>query len=252
MSLSTGKLIARRLINGIVRALTYLTCEVDAHELKRVPVVGPAILIVNHINFLELPILYPRIPSDLGVGFSKKENWDNPIYRLLFTNWNILPIERDTADISAIRSGLQVLQEGKILFITPEGTRSHDGRLQRGKAGVVLIAIRSQVPVWPIACYGGEKFMENLKRLRRTPYHVRVGNPFRVNTHGVKVTRQVRQQIVDEMMYQLAALMPPPYRGVYSDLEHATETYLEFEHPGDSNLLRARQVTTRESQSQRR
>lgn len=240
MSLNPGKLIARRLINGLARALTGLTCQIHAEELKRIPLVGPLILIVNHVNFLELPIIYPRIPSDLGVGFSKKENWHNPLYRLLFTNWNILPIDRDAADVTAIRRALQVLEEGKILFITPEGTRSHDGRLQRGKAGVVLIAMRSHAPVWPIACYGGEKFIDNLKHLRRTAYYVRVGNPFRVNARGVKVTHDVRQQIIDEMMYQLAALLPPAYRGVYSDLDHATETFLEFEHPDHSNLLRAR------------
>ncbi len=87
----------------------------------------------------------------------------------------------------------------------------------------------------PIACYGGEKFAENIKRLRRTEYHIAVGQPFRVETNGVKVTRAVRQQITDGMMYQIAALLPPEYRGVYANMENATQTYLRFETPEDSN-----------------
>jgi 1-acyl-sn-glycerol-3-phosphate acyltransferase len=72
--------------------------------------------------------------------------------------------------------------------------------------------------------------------LRRTDFHVVVGNPFYLNVDGIKVTRQVRQQIVDEIMYQMAALLPPDYRGYYSDLEHATETFLRFSDPSQSNL----------------
>jgi hypothetical protein len=63
-----------------------------------------------------------------------------------------------------------------------------------------------------------------------------VGQPFYLETKGVRVTREVRQQIVDEMMYQLAALMPSNYRGVYSDIETATEIFLRFDDPSESNL----------------
>jgi 1-acyl-sn-glycerol-3-phosphate acyltransferase len=238
------KLIVRRVFNGLARLLTGLICKVDADQLKRIPRTGPVIIIVNHVNFLELPIIYPRTPSDLGIGYSKVENWDNAIYRLLFNNWDVIPIERDVIDITAMRRGLQALEEGRILFITPEGTRSHDGRLQRGKPGVVLMAERSKAPVWPVACYGGENVMDNLKRLKRTDYHVAVGNPFRLDTGGVKVTSAIRQQIADEMMCQIAALLPPEYRGVYSDLEAATDEFLTFEAPAQNNVRAARESDT--------
>jgi 1-acyl-sn-glycerol-3-phosphate acyltransferase len=229
------KLIIRRILNGLARLLTGLICRVDADGLARIPLTGPLIIIVNHVNFLELPMIYPRIPSDVGIGYSKVENWDNPIYRLLFNNWDVIPIDRDTIDMTAMRRGLQALEEDRILFITPEGTRSHDGRLQRGKPGVVLMAERSGAPIWPVACYGGENVMENLKRLRRTDYHIAVGNPFWLDTRGVKVTGAIRQQITDEMMYRIAALLPPKYRGVYSDMEAATEQFLAFERPAPNN-----------------
>jgi 1-acyl-sn-glycerol-3-phosphate acyltransferase len=78
-----------------------------------------------------------------------------------------------------------------------------------------------------------------VKRLRRTRVHIEVGDPFHLDSGGVRVTREVRQKMADEMMYQLAALLPPAYRGVYSDLGKATETYVRFAPPLRSNLRRA-------------
>jgi 1-acyl-sn-glycerol-3-phosphate acyltransferase len=179
------------------------------------------------------------VKTDVGTGYSKVENWDNPLYNVLFTNWDIIPIHRDEVDVTAIRRGFQALDDGKVLFVTPEGTRSHDGQLQPGKPGVAMIAERTGVPVWPIACYGGERFAENIRHLRRTAYHVNVGNPFVVQTNDIKVTSAVRQAITDEMMYQIAALLPPRYRGHYSNMGAATEMFLGFSTPEESNLHQA-------------
>lgn len=237
--MKTPKLIARRIINFLARTLTSIVCDIEAEGLTRIPERGPIIVIVNHVNFLELPIIYPRVKSDLGTGFSKVENWDNWLYRLLFRNWDVIPLERERVDVSAIRKGLEALENDRVLFVTPEGTRSHHGRLQKAKPGVVMLADRTQVPVWPIACYGGEAFADNIRRLKRTEYHVDVGDPFVVETNGTRAKGTVRQEIVDEMMYQIAALLPPAYRGYYSDLGAATEKYLRFQAPYQSNLKRA-------------
>lgn len=226
----------RSIVNAIVRGLTDLFFKVDADDLQRIPLEGPIIIIVNHVNFLELPMIYPRIRSNLGIGFSKRENWDNVLYRQLFNLWDLIPIRRDEIDVTALRRGLEALEHNRILFITPEGTRSHDGQLQRGKPGAAWIARRSGVPVWPIACFGGENFPEELRRLRRTDYHIRVGAPFRVVVNQKRITSELRQEIVDEMMYQIAALLPPQYRGVYADLTHASEQYLRFTDTQQSHL----------------
>jgi 1-acyl-sn-glycerol-3-phosphate acyltransferase len=236
-----AKLLVRRVLNAIARAVTGVLLRVDAEQLKRIPLQGPIIIIVNHVNMLELPTIYSRIPSDLGTGFSKAENWNNVLFRLLFSNWDVIPIERDAVDTTALRRGLQALDEGRILFITPEGTRSHDGRLQEGKPGAVMLALRSGVPVWPVACYGGEAFKANLKRLRRTEYHIAVGNPFRVATDGARITGELRRQVTDEMMAQIAALLPLRYRGVYSDLDRATDDHLVFATTDQNNLHHARE-----------
>jgi 1-acyl-sn-glycerol-3-phosphate acyltransferase len=226
--------LLRAVINPIVRGLTNLLFKVDADDLECIPLKGPIIIIVNHVNFLELPMIYPRIRTNLGIGFSKEENWDNAVYRLLFNIWDLIPINRDEIDIAALRRGLEALDNERLLFITPEGTRSHDGQLQRGKPGAAWIAQRSGVPVWPIACFGGENFREDFGKFKRPDYHIRVGAPFRVEVTDTRVTSEVRQEIVDEMMVRIAVLLPPQYRGVYSDLKDPSQRYLQFtEAPQD-------------------
>jgi len=68
--------------------------------------------------------------------------------------------------------------------------------------------------------------MKNLKHLKRTDFHIRLGEPFKINTQGIKVTGEIRQQIVDEMMYRLAKLLPEEYRGEYRDMSKSVEKFL--------------------------
>jgi 1-acyl-sn-glycerol-3-phosphate acyltransferase len=80
----------------------------------------------------------------------------------------------------------------------------------------------------PIAYYGGESFRGNLSNMRRTDFHITVGRPFTLDTGSQKATRQIRQAITDEIMYQIAALLPEEYRGEYAELGAATQNYLRF------------------------
>lgn len=220
--------LTERATNATIRRLTRLLCRVDAAQLARVPPRGPLILVCNHVNFLDVPVVYTHLQPRPLTGFSKAETWDSPFLGPLFSLWGIIPIRRGEADVEAFRRGLAALAEGQILAISPEGTRSGHGRLQRGHPGVVTLAARSGAPILPLACYGFDRFRDNLAHLRRPPFHIAVGRPFTVAVGGVKLTGEVRQQITDEIMYQLAALLPPAYRGCYADLGAATSHYLRF------------------------
>lgn len=228
--------LKERVTNFVVRALTNAFCRVDADQLKRVPTTGPLIAVTNHINFLDAPVIYTRLMPRPVTGYSKIESWDSAFLGWLFDVWNIIPIRRGEPDKTAVKRGLQALKEGDILTIAPEGTRSHDGRLQRGFPGVALVALLSGAPLQPVVHYGHEDYRKNLRKLRRSDFHVVVGDPFRLEKHGVKATSEVRQRMTDEIMYQMAALLPADYRGVYSDLSLATENYLHFTPPARSNL----------------
>jgi 1-acyl-sn-glycerol-3-phosphate acyltransferase len=139
-----------------------------------------------------------------------------------------IPLRRGEADLEAMRLAREKLQAGYIVGVAPEGTRSYNGRLQTAHAGVVLLALHSGAPLQPLVFYGHEGFPDTLKHLQRTDFHIRVGKRFYLDTGGEKVNRDSRSQMLDQIMYQLAALLPPEYRGAYADLTKASETYLKF------------------------
>jgi 1-acyl-sn-glycerol-3-phosphate acyltransferase len=210
--------------------------RVDAEQIKKIPLHGPLILATNHVNSLDIPVVnayFGRRPTAVLV---KREAWHNPFLALLFGLYGGIPLNRGETDVPAFRQTLAVLRDGAILAIAPEGTRTGDGRLRRGHPGIAMVALRSRAPLLPLAMYGFENFTSNLRHFRRTEFHVAVGNPFSVRTEGVNTARDARQQIADEIMYQIAALLPERYRGYYSNLKDATESYLEFSPTSESNL----------------
>ncbi len=224
-------------VTSAIQGLAHLLCRVDAAQLARVPERGPLIIVANHVNFLDAPLLYIHLQPRPLAGFAKAETWDNPALAVLADLWGAIPLQRGEIDLSALRAALDALEAGRILGVAPEGTRSGNGQLQVGNAGIVLLALRSNAPILPVVSYGGELFRHNLTRLRRTEVHVAVGQPFCLAVPEGRVTRQIRQQMTDEIMYQMAALLPHAYRGVYSDLSSATRDYLRFP-PGSGDIFR--------------
>ncbi len=218
--------LTHRIVITTLKGLTSLLCRIDDAQLARVPQRGPLILVANHVNILEIPIVYTRLQPRPVTGFAAAYRWEKLWTRWLLDVCGAIPLRRGEADFAALRKALALLKAGYIFAIAPEGTRSGHGRLQRAHPGVVLLALHSGAPLLPVVYYGAERYRENLRRLRRTDFHIVVGRPFYIDAGGVRVTRQVRQQIVDEIMYQMAALLPPAYRGIYSDLSAATEEYL--------------------------
>jgi 1-acyl-sn-glycerol-3-phosphate acyltransferase len=223
--------LTHSILTAAFKGLTHLLCRIDDAQLAQVPDQGPLIVVTNHVNILEIPIIYTHLQPRPVTGLVSAHRWDNRWLRWLLDACGAIPLRRDEADIAAMRKALEMLKAGYIVAIAPEGTRSGHGRLQKAHPGVVLLALHSGAPVLPVVFYGSERYRDNLRRLRRTDFHVVVGKPFYLEAGGVKVTRQVRQQMTDEVMYQMSALLPPAYRGVYSDLNAATEMYLTFQ-PG--------------------
>jgi len=222
-----------------VKLLAKILLKVEVVGLEHIPARGPVILATNHVNFVDAPLVYTLMPREM-TGLAKAETWHTPILNLAATSWGAIPIRRGELDLDAIRRALQVLRDGRILGITPEGTRSSHGRLQKGRPGIVLLA--SRVPdalILPTAIYGGEHFWGNLRRLRRTKVNVVFGQGFHLEPGVGRVTHEMRQKMTDEIMMQIAALLPAENRGVYSDLTAATEHYLRFPAGATSPLQRA-------------
>lgn len=215
-----------RVTNWILRRVFQTICRIDAAELRKVPAQGPLILVGNHVNFLEAPIMVPHLAPRPITGIAKEESWKNPLFNFLFTNWELIPIDRGMVDREAFRKSVEALQQGKILALSPEGTRSIDGKLLPGKPGMVAIAARSGAPFLPIAFYGHVDFWKHFKRLRRTPFHIRVGKPFQFAPGVDPLARDLRQPVTDEIMYKIAELLPPANRGAYADVDQVQYRYL--------------------------
>jgi 1-acyl-sn-glycerol-3-phosphate acyltransferase len=183
---------------------------------------------INHTSLLDPAMAGGVMPREV-VAMSKVENFRDPILGLIVRLYGAFPVRRGEVDLQATRRALEVLQNGEVLLMAPEGTRSQECRLQPGHDGMTFIALRAKAPVLPMAISGVKDFFPNLKGLRRTEAKVVIGKPFRFRPIGKKVKRDVLHQMTEESMYQLAAVLPPEYRGMYSDLDSATEQFLVFE-----------------------
>jgi 1-acyl-sn-glycerol-3-phosphate acyltransferase len=219
--------LVRWLSVNLLRLAARLLLRVKTAGLGQLPSQGPVMLVVNHINAVEPLLLYVSLPRPV-IALAKVEIWGNLFTRLVAESWDSIPIRRGEMDMLAVRRALQVVHEGGALGLAPEGTRSHHGRLQRGRPGIALLALRATgTPILPVAVYGQERFFDNVRHLRRTDVNVVMGQPFYLEAGEARVTHEVRQAISDEIMLQIAALMPPDYRGVYSDWP-PTQRYLRF------------------------
>jgi 1-acyl-sn-glycerol-3-phosphate acyltransferase len=221
----------QRVVAGILRAITTAMFRVDARALKNVPAHGPLIIIANHVHIPEIPTLYTRLLPRKVRGMVMAEHVENRhrIVGRILNLFGSIPVHRGEPDLSALRQGLQTLKDGNILLLDPEGTRSHNGCLQKGKAGAVLMGLHSGAPLLPVVHYGSEDYQVNLHKLHRTDLTFAVGVPFRLKKPVTPLTCELRQQITDEVMYQMARLLPERYRGVYADLDSSTQEYLVFE-----------------------
>jgi 1-acyl-sn-glycerol-3-phosphate acyltransferase len=218
---------ASRIVTPVVKFLLGLACKVDDGELRKVPHHGPLIVVINHINFLEVPLIMAHILPRDAIGLAKQETWKNPLFGALADVWEAIAIDREGTDLRAMREALGVLGRGAILIVAPEGTRSGDGKLQKGHGGIVQLALRSGAPILPVAHFGGEDFWTNAKAFRRTRFVFRVGEQFKLSPPESGVTRGVREEMTASIMNKLSMLLPERYRGVYPDPESSPMRYIE-------------------------
>ncbi len=219
--------LSKSLLVTLFRGLSSAVFRVHAEALTGVPARGPLIIVMNHVNILEIPVIYARLQPRPVRGLVLADRWKNPLVGWGLNVCEAIPLQRGGGNLVSINRALDALKAGEIIIIMPEGTRSGDGRLQNAYPGVVLLAIKSAAPILPIVTYGGEKYKQNLKQLRRTDFYISLGKTFALKSEAV-LDAQARKQMLDELMYQMAILLPPDYRGVYADPPKAPRSYLEF------------------------
>jgi 1-acyl-sn-glycerol-3-phosphate acyltransferase len=227
--------MAKRFLNWWLRFGYWLLLRLKVEGLENVPAQGPVILMINHIHFLDPFVVVASMPRPV-TAMSKIENFSIPVWGLIFKLYGAIPVRRGQVDRRALRQALDVLQGDTMLLMAPEGTRSPYRALQPAHHGLAFIAQRGQATIVPVAITGTPRFGHKLKRLRRTPVHVRLGKPFLLRADVHRRDREALSAMTAEAMYQLAALLPLSHRGHYADLDQATENYIQFPEGSSSNL----------------
>ena len=191
---------------------------------EHVPDEGAAILASNHLSYadwLVMPLTLPRRVTFVA----KAEYFNTPglkgwFQKKFFAGSGQVPIDRSSASAAedAIQTGLRILREGKLLGIYPEGTRSPDARLYRGKIGVARMALETGVPVIPVAVVGTDVVAPPGKKFGSiTRPMVRFGKPLDFSRYeGMENDRYILRSITDEIMYEIMRLSGQEYVDLYA------------------------------------
>jgi len=216
------------IVNHFIKLILRFILKIDSSELEKIPLKGPLLIVANHVNFLDAPVLISYLHPRPTTGLVKKETWDNPFLAFLFNVWDGIPIDRDIADFTAFRKAKEALSAGMILAVAPEGTRTEDGQLIRGKPGIAMLAARCDVPILPLAYYGHENYKKNIKRLKRTAMTIRVGECFKTSLNGHPKNKVTLQEVTDAIMMEVAQLLPKAYWGEYAHFEYIKSGFIKY------------------------
>jgi len=207
-----------RTLRSIVRFLMKLITDIELHGIEKLPA-GNVIVAANHLGRLDTAALLCILDrEDIIMPIAEKYK-DHPIYGAIGRAANAIWLNRFEADYSALRQILERMKQGGLLVIAPEGTRSKTEALQQGKMGVAFLASKSGYPVLPVAVTGTEdrRVLENLKHFRRSRIVATAADPFYVQVPKGRGREAAMREVTDEIMCQIAVLLPENYRGVYTD-----------------------------------
>jgi 1-acyl-sn-glycerol-3-phosphate acyltransferase len=205
-----------------------LLAKVDSIEgVQHVPATGSAIIMINHIAFIDPFIVANPIPRNL-VAMAKEEVYSYPLVSIVPKLWGVIPVNREEVDRKAVQKALEVLKAGEILLVAPEGTRGP--ALRKAKGGVAYLASRSGAPIVPVAVDGtiGFPALRFTKPWRQPGAKIRYGKPFKYHQELRRAKSTDLQKMTDEAMYVLSAMLPEHRRGIYRDLSNATQETFDW------------------------
>jgi 1-acyl-sn-glycerol-3-phosphate acyltransferase len=201
---------------GLLRLLFSLLTRWEVKGKENVPKEGPLLVVANHLHLADPPLL--GVSLGRGVIFmAKEELFRSPLSAYFVGGLGSFPVHRGKLDREAIRQAKQVLADGVALVMFPEASRSRSAQLKSAFPGSALIASRSGVPILPVGISGTEKIKGLGWILRRPRLTVNIGQPFYLPSVDGKLTREKLAEHTELIMQRIAELLPPEYRGVYSE-----------------------------------
>lgn len=210
-------------IKAILKPLLKTVYRIRIEGLENLPKKGGAIIAANHLSFLDsffIPLAVPRRKVTYLAKADYFKSWKTSWF---FNMVGQIPTEREGGAKSqqSLNIALEVLEEGKLLGIYPEGTRSPDGYLHRGRTGVARLALKAGSPVIPTGLVGTEKVMPKeakFPRLKGRPtVHVRFGKPLDFKRfQGQETDRMALRSATDEILYEIMQLSGQDYKDEYA------------------------------------
>jgi 1-acyl-sn-glycerol-3-phosphate acyltransferase len=220
---SSGKplTLSQKIVLVVFRPLLNICFSWKVEGRENVPMTGPLILVANHVHVIDPILLVFGFPR--WITFVAKEELFHSVFLRLWLRWaGSLPLQRDgkVREKQRILDGAKkALDEGLILGMFPEGGRSHDGKLRKGKAGSAVIASKTDVPLLPVGVVGTDKVHGIGWLWKRPRIVVRIGKPFKLPPANSTISRSQMQLLTTQLMSEIAALLPPEYRGAYEKHE---------------------------------
>jgi len=207
----------RELLRLVLQFLFRVLTRVEVVGLENIPKTGGCVLAMNHLSRLDAPLVFSFLTRKDSTGLVADKYKQHPFFRWIVKGARGIWLDRENPDYGALRAAVRYLRDGGVLGIAPEGTRSQTGSLMAPKAGVAFLAAKANVPIVPTAIIGTEVTMGELFRLRRSPVYLEFGAPFLLPEGRTKTREATLQLAADEIMCQIAYLLPQSYRGVYAD-----------------------------------
>ena len=205
-----------------IRLILFLVTRWSVSRDGEIPPEGPMIVVANHLNFVDPPILGTALGRPRRVRFmAKAELFRGPV-GLLVKLYGAFPVRRFDADVAAMLTAERILRQGGALGMFPEGTRSRDGQMARPHPGTALIALRSGATVVPCALTGTERIKGVRVFLRRPAIAVRIGEPIPVERVKRPTEAQV-SQLTDAIDTAIRALLPAAYGGTYTGSSESSD-----------------------------
>jgi len=199
-----------------------------AKGLENLPADGPVILAANHVSFID-SMFIPLVVKRKVVFLGKADYFSSPKTAWFFKAAGVIPVRREggSASEAAIQAGVRELRGGHVVGIYPEGTRSPDGRLYRGKTGVARMALLAKCPVVPVATFGTRELQPIGKRMPKLSGSIEVhfGKPLHFDRFfGRERDRFVLRSITDEVMYEIMMISGQEYVDEYASKVKAEMT----------------------------
>lgn len=219
----------RNFLRWLIRSIFNLIARVEVQGYEYLPEAGNFVVATNHLGIVDVPIgLYALNRWDMFVMIGEK--WAKVgLFRWASKYFNLIFIDRFNPDVKTLRKVISLMEHNNILVIAPEGTRSRTGALIEAKPGVSYLAAKLNRPIIPVAITGTEDktILGNLKKLRRSHITVTAGPAFTLPPLPREHRDEALKSYTDEIMCQIAALLPEKYRGVYANHPRLKELLAE-------------------------